>query len=410
MRKFFLAFVILLFASIPIQANPNSNYGLIKKVELWELQATHYISLADNAMKSAQVAESKAHLAQEEKKWDEVNKWKKKALSLRKKASGYLTKASTRIEQSNQLRAKFLRFIGEKEPDKFIIGSWNIQNFGDSKMQKKISYQGKDRPIPEVIAEIIKKLNFAVVALQEIEGDDLDPIYAVLDYLNKDGDEYKMTYPEKLGESSNRAEYLPIVYNSRLLKLERLGHIKNYDMQRDPHYAKFSLRSESFQEPQEGKKHFDFILVSVHLAPKQSGEEDEPRRNDFKALPKVVRWLEKKFGEKDILVAGDFNCDPTTSRGSDYELWEKIRKKIGPVHPFKKVVAGEEIIMTDSMSHGDRLNDNLIWQAQSEKDWTGQKQIYDMVQEYFGGEISLAKEVSDHMPVWAEFYANRDED
>lgn len=253
---------------------------------------------------------------------------------------------------------------------------------------------------------------FNVIAVQEVEGDNLEAIERVIEVLNmRIGEEaYRMTYPEKMGVSSNTAEFLPIIYDNRLVKLKTQGMLRDLEMQRPPHYALFEVRKDKFKNPQATKENFDFCLVSVHLAPKGSKEEDLPRRNDFKLIPKVFRFLNKKFTVEDIIVAGDFNCDPNRG-GIDGELWENVRKKKIIVHPI--TLRGETTIAKKTMTYGKRVNDNMIWMHNSEEDWSQVKEVYEYDSLHFrdpDGNVdrNSARMISDHLPIWAKFNTGRD--
>ncbi|BBM82016.1 hypothetical protein [Candidatus Uabimicrobium amorphum] len=377
----------------------------IKEAELLENAAANYTRMAENHIAMARVLEKrprKAAVAQQH----------------RKQAMKFLQRAQENLDKAIVLRTGILKKIQEnlvkldaQKRNSVRIASWNIQNFGESKTNKIVPYKNKEYTIPEVVADIIYSAKFDVIAIQEVEGDNLESVERVVEVLNmRVGEEaYRLTYPEKMGVSSNTAEFLPIVYDNRYVRLKTQGMLRDLEMQRPPHYALFELRDNKFKSPQTKKNIFDFCLVSVHLAPKASGDKDIPRRNDFKNVPKIFRFLNKKFAIEDIIVAGDFNCDPNR-RGIDGELWAQIRKKKIVVHPI--TLRGKQEIATKTMTYGQRVNDNMIWMGNSEEDWAQTKEVYEYDKLHFqrDGKVDTtsARVISDHLPVWGKFYATRD--
>lgn len=405
MRRLVMA---LFFTALAYSQSPDQ---LESGAELLERQASNLARIADNEIKSASLAEKQADEAARQNDARAASELRREAERRRQKAAEALETAKARLERASELRRLLIKqeeisAAGFEKPDTLRIASWNIQNFGESKKNRTVAHQGREKSIPELIADIIRAGDFAAVAIQEVEGENLEAMEAIVERLNKNGEIYRMTYPEKIGKSSNRAEYLPIIYNDDLLKFQTQGMLKDTEMQRAPHYAFFSARPEKFQAPAAGKKHFDFVLVSVHLSPKATGAADLPRQQDFAQLPKIFNQLRKKFGDgEDIVVAGDFNCDPG-SAGIDGYLWRQFTSTKLHLHP--PVMAGE--IAPKSMVQGDRLNDNIIWQNSTEEDWAKVKTLVDFPGIHFDGDIEAARKISDHLPIWCQFYANRDTD
>lgn len=376
----------------------------VQEARLLEAAAANYMRMAEDKLSLAQVLEKRGSV-------DVAQQHRNQAAKLLLQAQENLDKAiALRSKNLQKIKENLVRLDSEKRTS-VRIASWNIQNFGESKTAKIVPYKNKEYTIPEVVADIIHSAQFDVVAIQEVEGDNLESVERVVEVLNmREGEEaYRLTYPEKMGVSSNTAEFLPIIYDNRYLRLKTQGMLRDLEMQRPPHYALFELRENQFQGPQANKSIFDFCLVSVHLAPKGSGEKDIPRRNDFKNVPKIFRFLNKKFAMEDIIVAGDFNCDPNR-RGIDGELWESIRKKKIIVHPI--TLQGQQRIAKKTMTYGQRVNDNMIWMGNSEEDWARIKEVYEYDKLHFrrDGKVDTAsaRMISDHLPVWGKFYATQD--
>lgn len=92
-------------------------------------------------------------------------------------------------------------------------------------------------------------------------------------------------------------------------------------------------------------------------------------------------------GEDDVILLGDLNVD------------ERYLGKLGRLPNIVYAIAGVRANTRRRKSY-----DNILLDAQATTEYTGRSGVFDLVAE-FGLTTEQALDVSDHMPVWAEFSA-----
>lgn len=97
--------------------------------------------------------------------------------------------------------------------------------------------------------------------------------------------------------------------------------------------------------------------------------------------------LQHGSGEDDVILLGDLNVD-------DRHLGE-----LGRLPDIAHAIAGAKTNTRRTKSY-----DNIVLNAQSTTEYTGHSGVFDLMAE-FGLTMDQALDVSDHMPVWAEFSA-----
>lgn len=172
----------------------------------------------------------------------------------------------------------------------FEIATFNIQNFGQSKMAKS--------DVVDTLARIVRQ--FDIVAVQEISDISNQTAGAFLKLVNASGARYKLSCSERTGRQPNdrkSAEQYAFYYNSQTVKLldAALYNDVNDYFQREPYIASFIRKSDSLT----------FVVCTIHTAPKQAVQE-------IAALAKVAKWIPTRFrNAKRIIFCGDFNASCT---------------------------------------------------------------------------------------------------
>ena len=124
---------------------------------------------------------------------------------------------------------------------------------------------------------------------------------------------------------------------------------------------------------------FTFTLINVHTDAEQAAEELDALADVFRAVRDDGR------GEDDIILLGNLGAD------------ENHLGRLGMVpHITPAVTAGSASV------GGMRLTDNLLFDRRATVEFSGRSGVVDPVRE---GYLSArdAAELSDHLPVWAEF-------
>ena len=149
---------------------------------------------------------------------------------------------------------------------------------------------------------------------------------------------------------------------------------------REPFFAKFKAGN------------FDFYVISIHII---WGDGIAERRAEALLLDDIYLSVQNIDAENDILLMGDFNLGPDDK--GFVELLEI---------PDMIVVNGK--IPT---SIKDRLYDNIFFQSNYTKEFTGKYGVMKFDEELFGNDDKKASlMISDHRPLWAEFDVSEDDD
>jgi len=169
----------------------------------------------------------------------------------------------------------------------FEIATFNIQNFGQSKLAKT--------DVVDTLATIVRQ--FDIVAVQEISDISNRTAPAFLKVVNANGARYKLSCSARTGREPDdvkSAEQYAFYYDSRTVSLTdaALYPDVNDDFQREPYVASFTRKSDSL----------NFVVCTIHTAPAQAVAE-------IAALAKVAKWIPTHFkNAKRIIFCGDFNA------------------------------------------------------------------------------------------------------
>jgi endonuclease/exonuclease/phosphatase family metal-dependent hydrolase len=247
------------------------------------------------------------------------------------------------------------------------IASYNIQVFGDSKADKPY--------IMQTLAAIVR--NFHIVAIQEIRTKDQYLLDRFLrDYVNTGGRRYDYVIGPRLGRSNSKEQYA-FLFDTAAVEVNRNGIYTVHDpedlLHREPMVAMFRTRG---PPPQEA---FTFVLVNIHTDPDETNEELDALGQVYRAVRQAAR------GEDDIIVLGDLNVD------------DRHLGQLGQIPGVRPIVTG---VFTNTRQN--KLYDNIVVHAPSSAEFTGRWGVYD-VQRLHNLTMDQALQVSDHLPVWAEF-------
>jgi endonuclease/exonuclease/phosphatase family metal-dependent hydrolase len=274
-------------------------------------------------------------------------------------------------------------FPDTAESGRVKIFSFNIQIFGRAKMAKG--------GVPAVLADIVSRGD--ITAIQELRSADISPVEQFMGMLREGGgDAGALSLPGKYGyvlgpregRSVSKEQYW-IIYDSTKFTVLAM------DTYFDPE-DKFERNPLAVYFQSSGL--LDFILINNHIKPGDAEAEIE-------ALPEVVAYYRNLWGEKDVFVTGDFNAD-------GYYYDESLLPAVFPGEAYRIIITNE---YDTTVAAGDNTYDRFIITAEAAEDFTGNfgvmrfDEIYDLDQMGItpGG-------VSDHYPVWAEFYTDRDTD
>jgi deoxyribonuclease-1-like protein len=249
------------------------------------------------------------------------------------------------------------------------IASFNIQVFGDAKASKPY--------IMATLAAIIQ--NFHIVAIQEIRTQDdyfLDNFLRT--YVNVNGRVYDKVVGPRLGRSNSKEQYA-FIYDTTAIEVNRRSVFTINDpddlLEREPLVAMFRVRG---PPPEQA---FTFVLVDAHTKPEQAQEEVNTLAQVYQAVRRA------SGGEDDIILLGDLNVD------------DKHLGNLGQLDGVRPVVRG-----TFTNTRQNAQYDNMILHQPSTSEFSGRWGVYDLLRLH-NLTVDQALQVSDHLPIWAEFSA-----
>jgi len=248
------------------------------------------------------------------------------------------------------------------------VASFNIQVFGTSKAGKA--------QVMDILARIVRE--FDIVAIQEVRSNDQDIIPNFVELINTTGRYYDYVIGPRLGRTSSKEQYA-FVFDSATVEVDRsqLYTVADPDdlLHREPLVAWFRVRGPPADQA------FTFTLVNIHTDPDETDQE-------LDALDDVYRVVrDDGRQEDDVIVLGDLNVD------------DRHLGQLGQISGMTWVVSG-----TPTNTRGTSQYDNLVFHGSATREFTGRGGVFDFLRQY-NLSMEEALEVSDHLPVWAEFSA-----
>jgi endonuclease/exonuclease/phosphatase family metal-dependent hydrolase len=250
--------------------------------------------------------------------------------------------------------------------DAIRVAAFNIQVFGRSKI---------DKPgVVDILARIVRQ--FDVIAVQEIRSRDQDILPSFIERINAAGRQYDYVIGPRIGRSNSKEQYA-FIFDRASIEVDRsqLYTIDDPDdlLHREPLVGWFRVRGPSPDQA------FTFSLINIHTDPDETDVE-------LDALDDVYRVVrDDGRQEDDVIILGDLNVD------------DRHLGQLGQMSGITWVISG-----MPTNTRGKKQYDNLVFHEQATAEFTGRGGVFDFMREY-NLTIDEALEVSDHLPVWAEF-------
>ena len=204
--------------------------------------------------------------------------------------------------------------------------------------------------------------------------------------MNSDNPHYDYVVSERLGRTTSKEQYA-YIYNNKTVELTDTPHTYlepngTDPFHREPYIASFRAVDGNF----------DVTLIVIHVDPDEATEE-------INALSDVVRYAQSTYpDEQDFIVMGDLNADcsyfdeDSDSTMSGFECFWCINNSVDTTTKTTDCTYDRIIITNPAVS-----------------DFTGDAGVFRFDLEY-GLNVSETTAVSDHYPVYAEFWCSRDTD
>lgn len=255
---------------------------------------------------------------------------------------------------------------GASERGHITIASFNIQVFGESKLNKPDAMK--------ILVDVVRR--FDVVAIQEVraKSDDILPRFLAL--INADGSKYDYAIGPREGRTNSKEQYA-FIYDTRTIEIDRpsLYVVGDPDdmLHREPFVGAFRVKG---LPPDQA---FTFTLIDIHTDPDETDVELNVLDDVYVAVRRDGR------GEDDVILLGDLNVD-------DRHLGE-----LGKLPNMTWTIRG-----TPTNTRQKAQYDNMVFDQTATTEYTGRSGVFNLIDEY-GLSEAQALEVSDHFPIWAEF-------
>jgi hypothetical protein len=247
------------------------------------------------------------------------------------------------------------------------IASFDLNDFDDRKIQSAA--------VSEILVRLLR--NFDVIALQGITSKQRDTLPKLVDRIN----EQKLAYDYMIGPRVgpvHESMHLAFLYNTQRIETDRYqlytvedpGGLLDYE----PLVGWFRTKTVA------PERALTFSLVNLYLSPTRIDQE-------IALLPSLTESIQRDGrGEDDILLAGGFACP-------DKQLIALRQRGWGfAIENVPTTVAGDEML------------DQIVFSPQTADEFTGRSGVIDFLRK-FNLTLEQANQVSRHVPVWCEFFA-----
>ena len=277
---------------------------------------------------------------------------------------------------------------GQASNDTIIIGSFNLMNFGKSKM-------ANDRAM-DILAKTLHRYDLA--AVQEIENLEGTAIIALRDRMNalQPARRYEVVVGERVG--TNAKEQYAFIYDTTTINYTGESYTFNdaqNKFERPPFVARFTVTKGTAKEEGATTSAFDFALVNIHTKPDNATTE-------IMALEDVIIEAQTRLNEKDVIALGDYNA------GGSYFNTKTMTSGIRDTTRWLWIIPdGAD---TTLAAGNENTYDRIVAPKQfTEEDYAGNWNVFRFDREY-GIPNTEAKTISDHYAVEAVFFTTKDSD
>lgn len=243
--------------------------------------------------------------------------------------------------------------------------SWNLENFGKSKSDTEINY----------IANTLK--DYDIVAIVEVVAGNggAQAVARLADELNRKGSKWDYSISDPTTGTTGVERYA-FVWKTNAVTLKGkpfLEHKYQNEIDREPYFATFEQKGKSF------------TVAAFHAVPKNKKPETEIKY--FKFLPSAYPTL-------NIIFVGDFNCPQSNT------VFTPL-KNLG----YKSMLENQKTSLKQKRKGNECLAseyDNLFYNTSKIK--AKNAGVISFYKTF--NSLQEARQISDHIPIWFEFYLN----
>ncbi len=230
---------------------------------------------------------------------------------------------------------------------------------------------------PQVSDALVRILpRFDVVAVQGVRSKNRGVLVRLTEQLNATGRHYDFATCPTV-ERDSVPQYSAMLFDAASVEIDR-STVRSVD---DPmgrfHYkplvAQFRVRGPPDSEA------FTFMLLNVQVEPSRAPAELDLLADVYRAVRDTGR------NEDDIILLGDLEADT---------------EHLGRLARLPNLMAAVTNLPTTT--RGTNLSDNILFDRRATAEFTGRAGVLDLIRE-LDLAPQAAVEVSEHLPVWAEF-------
>ena len=261
--------------------------------------------------------------------------------------------------------------------ENLLLATWNIQSFTNKKTERALQY----------IADICER--FDIIALQELKTD-LRGIERLRQLLPGN---YRLLVTDPTGNY----ERMGFLYDKRTVFPTGLTAEIGFTVPASTHTGYQLHRMPFCVSFRAGR--FDFIVVNVHIYCGSSSAEKKRRKEEIQKLVDFIDYRSRrdssKVFDKDFVVVGDFNVE---SLGD--EFFDALQSK-------RFIMPAQMGSLFTNFSRN-KTFDKIAWVDRPSFFFTGECNVVPFSDVLFqdkspkGGKA----QISDHLPLWAEFQIN----
>lgn len=226
----------------------------------------------------------------------------------------------------------------------------------------------------EALSQIIN--HFDLVAVQGLQGNNQSLVVRLVELANTEKRRYDFVLCSA-ALHENTQQYGAFIYDRSAVEVDRLkvsvlSHPTGRFL-RKPLVGLFRTLGPDAEEA------FTFCLISVAVDPDRAEEE-------LALLPDVYRGVrDNPWNEDDVILLGTLHADESQL--------EQLREQL---HALAAIPAAP------TTPRGSRADDNLLFDRRATAEFTGRSGVLDVLREC-NLSVAEAEELSEHLPVWAEF-------
>jgi len=259
--------------------------------------------------------------------------------------------------------------------DKLTIASFNLKVFGPTK--------AANAKVLDIMGQIIRR--FDIVAVQEIRDSSGAAVVALKNAVNSTGVNYDYEIGPREGRTSSKEQYA-FFFNTATIEALPGAYVFNEGgtdtFESEPYIAQFKAKRGSF----------DFTLIDIHTKPEDATAE-------ITYLPTVISQAVTATGEQDVICLGDFNADGSYFNESTYT-------SIFPTITYNWLISNT---VDTTIAASSNTYDRIVTLRACDEDFSGNTGVFHFDQEIQLGGLPPG-DVSDHYPIFAEFWTGNDTD